>query len=57
MALMRARQKLGRADVLYDVCVQNLITPYILDLGIAQLVARNFGVVEAMGSNPVTQTK
>ena len=27
------------------------------DLGVAQLVARYLGVVEAAGSSPVTQTK
>ena len=29
----------------------------LLNLGIAQMVARYLGVVEAVGSNPATQTK
>ena len=29
----------------------------IKDLGVAQLVARYLGVVEAVGSSPVTQTR
>ena len=34
----------------------DIISP-LLNLGIAQMVARYLGVVEAVGSNPATQTK
>ena len=33
-----------------------IISP-LINLGIAQMVARYLGVVEAVGSNPATQTK
>ena len=34
----------------------DIISP-LINLGIAQMVARYLGVVEAVGSNPATQTK
>ena len=38
----------------YNYIVKILLTPC---LGVAQMVARYLGVVEAVGSSPVTQTK
>ena len=35
----------------------DIISSAIGNLGVAQMVARYLGVVEAAGSNPVTQTK
>ncbi len=35
----------------------DIISSAIRNLGVAQMVARYLGVVEAAGSNPVTQTK
>ena len=35
----------------------HLVSRQQLNLGIAQMVARYLGVVEAVGSNPATQTK
>jgi membrane protein implicated in regulation of membrane protease activity len=43
--------------ILYIVGLEMLIKSlFILCLGVAQLVARYLGVVEAVGSSPVTQT-
>ena len=35
----------------------DIISSAIRNLGVAQMVARYLGVVEAAGSNPVTQTR
>ena len=37
--------------------MQTAIIKYVRYLGVAQLVARYLGVVEAAGSSPVTQTR
>ena len=41
----------------YDAILIKLSKMIAWHLGVAQMVARYLGVVEAAGSNPVTQTK
>ena len=51
---MKILQENGRAANRLSPLVQYLSLIHIL--GVAQLVARYLGVVEAVGSSPVTQT-
>ena len=55
--LLDAKNILKKVNFTLDYCVSLCYNPCCWYLGVAQVVERYLGVVEAAGSSPVTQIK